>query len=276
MSGRNSRTPNTLRPNGIDEGLWGTLPGPISRVSPKQYGLAPHQVEVKLIVTQRNESGITPAGGSNLNALQSTYREAISESVKQRKRAREEIPVAGPSTNYVSFPAPKKPRYELKPDESVRPSPYAHTLCRGHPNFSLLLPTNSQVEFGLCAFLGDATSRQRTVGNSGLSCKGPPPSTRPHGSAIYCSSPQFPLSELDVFLQNVMGLDLSVHRELLLAQGLDMDRIRIMAGWSHDDRQRFLHFLLKNGAGLLRGKKGLTLFEIMSLEFVIGELGNSG
>ncbi|KAJ7808758.1 hypothetical protein B0H13DRAFT_2480123 [Mycena leptocephala] len=82
-----------------------------------------------------------------------------------------------------------------------------------------------------------------------------------------------PRAELSTFLQNVLGMDFSVHLDLLLAQGIDKQKLRIMARWSSDARQRFLHCLLEDGESLLRGKKGMSLFEIMSLESVIGELG---
>jgi hypothetical protein len=82
-----------------------------------------------------------------------------------------------------------------------------------------------------------------------------------------------PRAELSTFLQNVLGMDFSVHLDLLLAQGIDKQKLQIMARWSSDARQRFLHCLLEDGESLLRGKKGLSLFEIMSLESVIGELG---
>ncbi|KAJ7116888.1 hypothetical protein C8R44DRAFT_983266 [Mycena epipterygia] len=228
----------------------------------------PRQIRVKLTLPQQTDSGAPP--GRRLDT-----------EIPSQKRAREEIPVAGPSTPHQSSftaPASKKPRSAPKPYktyESETASSYRHHAMHGPPE---LLALDSYLNY--------------TPSASGVSWEIKNPDSAaaeipfsPQATAPLPARPQtttlttLPLSispeTLDLFLQNVMGIDLSVHRELLLAQGLDMDKIRIMAGWSHDARQRFLHSLLEDGAELLRGKKGLSLFEIMSLESVIGDQGNS-
>lgn len=82
-------------------------------------------------------------------------------------------------------------------------------------------------------------------------------------------------AELDTFLANAMGVDLRAHRALLLAQGLDMSMLRVMAGWAPDARLAAVGGLLQDGArGVAQdGRAGLSPAHVWALALAIGSLG---
>ncbi|KAJ7470188.1 hypothetical protein B0H11DRAFT_2041771 [Mycena galericulata] len=83
-------------------------------------------------------------------------------------------------------------------------------------------------------------------------------------------------SDLGAFLHNVMGADLSAHRALFVAQGFNMDMLRIIARWTDDAKERALHELLLDGGGGQKGRKGLSPLELFSLKEALAKLGQAG
>ncbi|KAJ6595919.1 hypothetical protein B0H10DRAFT_770526 [Mycena sp. CBHHK59/15] len=80
---------------------------------------------------------------------------------------------------------------------------------------------------------------------------------------------------LEAFLKSAMGMDLSEYHDLLLFQGFSLPALKIMATWDRDALQETLGRLLVDGEKALRGKKGLSALQIVSLEFSIRSLGKS-
>ncbi|KAJ6536403.1 hypothetical protein DFH09DRAFT_1178955 [Mycena vulgaris] len=78
--------------------------------------------------------------------------------------------------------------------------------------------------------------------------------------------------DLDAFLRNVTGIDLSAHRALFLAQGFTMGMLRIVGAWMPVDRTRTLNELLLDGGSALNGRKGLSPLQVMALKLAIEEL----
>ncbi|KAJ7505698.1 hypothetical protein B0H11DRAFT_1975712 [Mycena galericulata] len=89
------------------------------------------------------------------------------------------------------------------------------------------------------------------------------------------AAPATGTSELDAFLRNVEGFDLSAHRALFLSQGFDMAALRIMARWSEETVQGALQELLRDGMNDLRGKQGLSPIQLLSLRGAIRGLENA-
>ncbi|KAJ6605383.1 hypothetical protein DFH09DRAFT_203545 [Mycena vulgaris] len=112
------------------------------------------------------------------------------------KRAREEISVSGSSASHPSSSASPASKKRSRRDEGERPSPHRHYQVPGAPGLSVHLISAHHVAHPAPQLLRMGTA----------------PST------IALTSAYRP--ELDVFFQNVMGIDFTVHGDMLLAQGL--------------------------------------------------------
>ncbi|KAJ6605380.1 hypothetical protein DFH09DRAFT_1300110 [Mycena vulgaris] len=269
-----NRTPISLHPNDGQEGPWEASSRVIREVPPAQDRLGPSRIKLTIKLPHRAEPGTTEA----------QHRSPVSPNTNQgsmsntrHKRAHDESSVSGPSTSHASASASPFRSKRSRRDESETGSSYRSNPVHGA--LRLLVPDPPQQSQNTSSAPAVASNIQRSNHSRAPEIPFSPQRTAPLPARVPVTAPSTTAltstshSELDVFLQNVMGMDFSVHRELLLAQGLDMARMRTMARWKQESRQRFLLRLLEDGEALLRGKKGLSLFEIMSLESVIGELG---
>ncbi|KAJ7454177.1 hypothetical protein FB451DRAFT_1565385 [Mycena latifolia] len=80
-------------------------------------------------------------------------------------------------------------------------------------------------------------------------------------------------AELDAFLADVAGADLSAHRALFLAQGFDMGMLRVVAGWEPADVDRAVYPMLQDGGSELDGRRGLSRLQVLSLKIALERLG---
>ncbi|CAK5270139.1 unnamed protein product [Mycena citricolor] len=89
-------------------------------------------------------------------------------------------------------------------------------------------------------------------------------------SAILASSrlSSSPPPTLHRFLLNVMGLDLSLHQNLLIAQGIDIQTLCKMTEWDPESLRDALERMLGEGGSLLaEGQVGMVGFEVLALEW---------
>ncbi|KAJ7662342.1 hypothetical protein B0H17DRAFT_1093715 [Mycena rosella] len=146
----------------------------------------------------------------------------------------------------------KKPRYTPPPDYAPA---YPHNARSANP----LPPPNSAIQ--------SPPVRQPSLPK--------PPALRP--------SPALPLpraallarnAELDAFLANVAGADLSGYRALFVAQGFDITMLRVVAKWKREDVDRALRELLQDGGTGLDGRRGLSSAQVFGLKLAIEQLSN--
>ncbi|KAJ7662339.1 hypothetical protein B0H17DRAFT_1093709 [Mycena rosella] len=81
-------------------------------------------------------------------------------------------------------------------------------------------------------------------------------------------------AELDAFLANVAGADLSGYRALFVAQGFDITMLRVVAKWKREDVDRALRELLQDGGTGLDGRRGLSSAQVFGLKLAIEQLSN--
>ncbi|KAJ6572779.1 hypothetical protein DFH09DRAFT_1152676 [Mycena vulgaris] len=181
-------------------------------------------------------------------------------------RSHEDAPVPKTSSSSpltqipLTAPTAKKPRYEQ--EAPVNQSPIRRP---GVSIFAHLRPMGSQ--------------------NSSVSAPAPrsrPPSETqvPHGPAplpkrslpLPLPKPQPTTPALASFLKNVMGNDLSAHHALLEAQGFTMPRLNIIVHWGRETIEETVSRLLMGASASLGGRKGLSAFEVVSLELAIRKL----
>ncbi|KAJ7090748.1 hypothetical protein B0H15DRAFT_244314 [Mycena belliarum] len=170
----------------------------------------------------------------------------------------------------------KKSRYALPPERSEEPPSPPRQLARSPVSLTSLTPSSSAPPFKFA------------VGTH------PPPPLPPRLPSLKGQRPPVPFllplprrrpkpavpaaTELDAFLTNVAGADLSAHRALFVAQGFDMLMLRAVAGWRPADRVRALRELLQAGAEVLEGTGlgGLTPLQVLGLDIAIAGLRGGG
>ncbi|KAJ7822608.1 hypothetical protein B0H13DRAFT_2447608 [Mycena leptocephala] len=304
-----ARTPSSFRPNLDQVRTLSAFPEPIE-VVPQPDSATPRRIKIKGPRPQQAPSTLhepptadTPSPQTDISGMQHkrsreedptpgpSTANASSSGVRTVKKPR----YARPADNGEARP-PVQDRRPVTPVAAAAQSAPVSSQIRqpdperrgmpasvSDPPVSIRVPASSsplsespptnQTQFA-SVVSQTAPSTHPGPENSSSASAMAPPATDTFDTAF--SAPPLetdPRAELSTFLQNVLGMDFSVHLDLLLAQGIDKQKLQIMARWSSDARQRFLHCLLEDGESLLRGKKGLSLFEIMSLESVIGELG---
>ncbi|KAJ6524079.1 hypothetical protein DFH09DRAFT_1189839 [Mycena vulgaris] len=162
-------------------------------------------------------------------------------------------------------------------------------LLPGHPRFRFChhVPhTQPQNRSGASIFAPLHPQFKRDLGSSASAPPQPPPKSGPSLSSPPGQT-QFPLVSaplprrslfsplanstptLAVFLKNLMGSDFSAHHDLLEAQGFTLPRLHIVAGW---DREAIGETVSRLLMGSVAGHKGLSAFEVVSLELAIRKL----
>ncbi|KAJ7738054.1 hypothetical protein DFH07DRAFT_966213 [Mycena maculata] len=75
--------------------------------------------------------------------------------------------------------------------------------------------------------------------------------------------------------QNVMGLDLRAHHDLLQTQGFDVARLSGIATWDRTDIQEIFNRSLRGDGPRVSGR-GMKALEVLALEFAVHNVGKAG
>ncbi|KAJ7108992.1 hypothetical protein C8R43DRAFT_183409 [Mycena crocata] len=159
----------------------------------------------------------------------------------QYKRARELVPA------HVEAPSSKRPRYEDGPDNNrSAPDQLPNRYTPQTTSTTSLTPNSlAQLNSDVRDYIPAPPPEFRSSVNGGMSLTSPPNAVAPVKALVDTPSSTLVAEddhvELDAFLKNVMGTDLSIHRDLLVRQGITMDSIRKMVKMRRDSRQ-IIHF----------------------------------